>query len=180
MELRFMKWCDSSEKILQWSSEEVIIPYISPIDNKRHRYFPDFLIQTAKGWFLIEVKPQIESRPPKKKLVEKLNLKKKRRYMKSVRTWLVNEAKWEAAKKVCEVKGLTFEIPKVYEIKERNVSSGLRGIRRSIRDKDFIIPQFKAIKIFAINIVFLSIIQLAFSESLIYTKKKPNLSKEII
>jgi len=110
MELRFMKWCDSSEKILKWSSEEVVIPYISPIDNKRHRYFPDFLIQTAKGWFLIEVKPQIESRPPKKKLVEKLNLKKKRRYMKSVRTWLVNEAKWIAAKKVCEVEGWTFEI----------------------------------------------------------------------
>ena len=110
MELRFMKWCDSSEKILQWSSEEVVIPYISPIDNKRHRYFPDFLIQTAKGWFLIEVKPQIESRPPKKKLVEKLNLKKKRRYMKSVRTWLVNEAKWNAAKKVCDVEGWTFEI----------------------------------------------------------------------
>ena len=110
MELRFMKWCDSSEKILQWSSEEVVIPYISPIDNKRHRYFPDFLIQTAKGWFLIEVKPQIESRPPKKKLFENLNLKKKRRYMKSVRTWLVNEAKWNAAKKVCEVEGWTFEI----------------------------------------------------------------------
>ena len=110
MELRFMKWCDSSEKILQWSSEEVVIPYISPIDNKRHRYFPDFLIQTAKGWFLIEVKPQIESRPPKKKLVENLNLKKKRRYMKSVRTWVVNEAKWIAAKKVCEVEGWTFEI----------------------------------------------------------------------
>jgi hypothetical protein len=110
MELRFMKWCDSSEKILKWSSEEVVIPYISPIDNKRHRYFPDFLIQTAKGWFLIEVKPQIESRPPKRKLVEKLNLKKKRRYMKSVRTWLVNEAKWNAAKKVCEVEGWTFEI----------------------------------------------------------------------
>ena len=110
MELRFMKWCDSSEKILKWSSEEVVIPYISPIDNKRHRYFPDFLIQTEKGWFLIEVKPQVESRPPKKKLVENLNLKKKRRYMKSVRTWLVNEAKWIAAKKVCEVEGWTFEI----------------------------------------------------------------------
>jgi len=110
MELRFMKWCDSSEKILQWSSEEVVIPYISPIDNKRHRYFPDFLIQTAKGWFLIEVKPQIESRPPKKKLVEYLNLKKKRRYMKSVRTWVVNEAKWNAAKKVFDVEGWTFEI----------------------------------------------------------------------
>ena len=57
-----MKWCDSDEKCLQWSSEEVVIPYISPIDNKRHRYFPDFLIQTSKGWFLIEVKPQVETK----------------------------------------------------------------------------------------------------------------------
>ena len=40
-----------------------------------------------------------------------------------------------------------MEFGKVYEIKERNISSGLRGIRRSIRDKEFIIPQFKAIKI---------------------------------
>ena len=110
MELRFMKWCDSSEKILQWSSEEVVIPYISPIDNKRHRYFPDFLIQTAKGWFLIEVKPQIESRPPKKKLVEKLDLKKKRRYMKSVRTWLINEAKWKAAKEFCADRRWEFKV----------------------------------------------------------------------
>ena len=110
MELRFMKWCDSSEKILQWSSEEVVIPYISPIDNKRHRYFPDFLIQTAKGWFLIEVKPQVESRPPKKKLVEKLDLKKKRRYMKSVRTWLVNEAKWKAAMTYCEARNWNWKI----------------------------------------------------------------------
>ena len=110
MELRFMKWCDSSEKILQWSSEEVVIPYISPIDNKRHRYFPDFLIQTAKGWFLIEVKPSIESKPPKKLVVETLTLKKKRRYKRAVRTWLINEAKWEAAKKVCEIEGWKFQI----------------------------------------------------------------------
>ena len=108
MELRFMKWCDTSEKILQWSSEEVVIPYISPIDNKRHRYFPDFLIQTSKGWFLIEVKPQVETKPPKKLIVETLTLKKKRRYNKAVRTWLVNEAKWKAAKTVCNVQGWTF------------------------------------------------------------------------
>ena len=110
MELRFMKWCDSSEKIFQWNSEEVVIPYISPIDNKRHRYFPDFLIQTEKGWFLIEVKPSIESKPPKKLVVETLTLKKKRRYKRSVRTWLVNEAKWTAAKKVCEIEGWEFQI----------------------------------------------------------------------
>ena len=98
MELRFMKWCDNNEKILKWSSEEIVIPYISPIDNKKHRYFPDFLIQTTKGWILIEVKPQIQTKPPKKILMEKVTLKKRRRYVRAVRTWLVNEAKWKAAK----------------------------------------------------------------------------------
>ena len=110
MERRFMEWCDSNDKCYKWSSEEVVIPYISPIDNKQHRYFPDFLIQTSKGWFLIEVKPLTQSRPPKKLVVENLELKKKRRYIKSVQTWLVNEAKWKAATKVCEKKGWSFQI----------------------------------------------------------------------
>ena len=110
MERIFMEWCDSKDKCYKWSSEEVVIPYISPIDNKQHRYFPDFLIQTPKGWFLIEVKPLTQSRPPKKLVVENLELKKKRRYIKSVQTWLVNEAKWKAATKVCEKKGWSFQI----------------------------------------------------------------------
>tara|TARA_Y100001936_G_C16089149_1_gene684426 strand:- start:3163 stop:3612 length:450 start_codon:yes stop_codon:yes gene_type:complete len=110
MERRFMEWCDSNDKCYKWSSEEVVIPYISPIDNKQHRYFPDFLIQTPKGWFLIEVKPLTQSRRPKKLVVENLELKKKRRYIKSVQTWLVNEAKWKAATKVCEKKGWSFQI----------------------------------------------------------------------
>jgi hypothetical protein len=104
MELNFMKWCDKSEKVLKWCSEEVIIPYISPMDKKRHRYFPDFLIQTIDGdWTLIEVKPQVQSKPPKKLLVENLTPKKKRRYYNAVQTWLVNEAKWKAAEQLCKV-----------------------------------------------------------------------------
>ena len=110
MELNFMKWCERSEKVLKWNSEEVVIPYISPMDKKRHRYFPDFLIQTNKGWTLIEVKPLVQTKPPKKILIEKVTLKKKRRYVKAVQTWLVNEAKWQAAKKVCEVNGWKFEL----------------------------------------------------------------------
>ena len=110
MELNFMKWCERSEKVLKWNSEEVVIPYISPMDKKRHRYFPDFLIQTNKGWTLIEVKPLVQTKPPKKILIEKVTLKKKRRYVKAVKTWLVNEAKWNAAKKVCEVNGWKFEL----------------------------------------------------------------------
>ena len=110
MELNFMKWCERSEKVLKWNSEEVVIPYISPMDKKRHRYFPDFLIQTNKGWTLIEVKPLVQTKPPKKILIEKVTLKKKRRYVKAVKTWLVNEAKWNAAKKVCEVNGWKWSI----------------------------------------------------------------------
>ena len=110
MELNFMKWCERSEKVLKWNSEEVVIPYISPMDKKRHRYFPDFLIQTNKGWTLIEVKPLIQTKPPKKILIEKVTLNKKRRYVKAIKTWLVNEAKWNAAKKVCEVNGWKFEL----------------------------------------------------------------------
>ena len=67
-ERRFMVYCDRNENILEWGSEEFIVPYKSPVDGKVHRYFPDFLIQTDKGWFLIEVKPSIESKPPKKSL----------------------------------------------------------------------------------------------------------------
>ncbi len=110
MELNFMKWCERSEKVLKWNSEEVVIPYISLMDKKKHRYFPDFLIQTNKGWTLIEVKPLVQTKPPKKILIEKVTLKKKRRYVKAVKTWLVNEAKWNAAKKVCEVNGWKFEL----------------------------------------------------------------------
>ena len=61
-EVRFMKWCDLNDGVLQWGSEEVVIPYISPMDNKQHRYFVDFFIQvkTKDGVikkYLIEVKP---------------------------------------------------------------------------------------------------------------------------
>lgn len=110
LEKRFMIFCDTNSKILQWSSEEVIIPYISPIDNRKHRYFPDFLIQTNNEWILIEVKPASQSRPPKKRLLEEMSVKQKRRYVKSVQTWLVNEAKWNAAKQYCQKKGWKFQI----------------------------------------------------------------------
>ena len=109
-ERKFMVYLDTNPDITEWGSEEIVIPYVSPLDGKRHRYFPDFLIQTPKGWFLIEVKPLTQSRPPKKLVVENLELKKKRRYIKSVQTWLVNEAKWKAATKVCEKKGWSFQI----------------------------------------------------------------------
>ena len=46
-ELKFMHWADESKNVLEWSSEELVIPYLSPLDNKMHRYFVDFKIKTA-------------------------------------------------------------------------------------------------------------------------------------
>ena len=48
-ELKFMRWCDGNVNILKWSSEEVVIPYKSPIDNRYHRYFPDFYVKMKSG-----------------------------------------------------------------------------------------------------------------------------------
>ena len=99
-----MKYLDRQPNVLSWSSEEVIIPYKSPIDNKWHRYYPDFWVKTKQGETLVEIKPKKQTRPPK------LNPKNKRRYLNEVKTWGINEAKWKAAVSVCETKGWTWQI----------------------------------------------------------------------
>ena len=69
-ERKFMVYCDNSDNILEWGSEEIIIPYLSPWDGKIHRYFPDFYIKVKQSSggikkFIIEVKPKNQTRPPK-------------------------------------------------------------------------------------------------------------------
>ena len=70
-ELKFMKYCDTTPSILKWSSEEIAIPYKSPVDNRVHRYFPDFYVKVRESsgkivHKLIEVKPSKQTVPPKK------------------------------------------------------------------------------------------------------------------
>ena len=36
-ERKFMVYCDSNTNILEWGSEEIALPYRSPLDNKVHR-----------------------------------------------------------------------------------------------------------------------------------------------
>jgi len=108
-ELRFMNYCDTNTSILEWSSEEVVIPYVSPIDGRTHRYFVDFYckIKNKNGEVektLIEIKPKKFTKPPqKKKRVTKT-------YLNEVRQWGVNTAKWNAAKKWATKKGMKFII----------------------------------------------------------------------
>ena len=107
-ELRFMKYCDKTPNILEWSSEEVIIPYRG-LDRRVHRYFPDFWIKykNAKGQIvkeIIEVKPKAQTKKPTKKG------KHYGKYLREARTYAINQAKWEAAEEYCLDRGYKFRI----------------------------------------------------------------------
>ena len=103
-ELKFMNYLDRQPEVISWSSEEIIIPYKSPIDNRFHRYYPDFWVKTLKGESLIEIKPKRQTLPPKE------NPKHRRRYLKEVKTWGINSAKFAAAEQFCKSKGWEWRI----------------------------------------------------------------------
>ena len=104
-----MVYFDQNPSVLKWSSEEVIVPYKSPIDGRWHRYFPDFLIRVRNKegmteTILIEVKPLKETREPKKRN------RVTKQYLYEVRTWGINNAKWKAAKEYCKDRKWKFMI----------------------------------------------------------------------
>lgn len=108
-ELRVMKYLDENPNVIEWKSEEIAIPYISPVDNRRHRYFPDFIVKVRRAngsthTLMLEVKPKAQTIEPK---VQK---KKTKRYITEVVTWGVNQAKWAAAKEYCLDKGWEFKL----------------------------------------------------------------------
>jgi hypothetical protein len=108
-EKKVMDWCDTNSKVVSWSSEETIIPYVSPIDNKVHRYFVDFYVEAVgrdgeTKVMLLEVKPRAQTQEPK------TQKRRTKRYITEVMTWGVNQAKWEAARKYCQHKGWEFKL----------------------------------------------------------------------
>mgnify|MGYP001381881810 FL=1 len=108
-ERKFMVYCDKNENILEWGSEEIAIPYRSPLDNRIHRYFPDFYIKykDANGKIkrsLIEVKPFRQTQQPP--ILEK----KTKGYIYEVAEYAKNQAKWRAAKEFCDDRRWEFKI----------------------------------------------------------------------
>ena len=104
-ERKFMVYCDNNDNILEWGSETVIIPYVSPWDGKVHRYFPDFIIKTKKGKrFMIEIKPSKYLKPPKP------GKRKTRRFFGEQVEFIRNQSKWKAAVKYCEDQNMQFKI----------------------------------------------------------------------
>jgi len=108
-ERKFMYWVDHNQNILKWASEEIWIPYLSPLDQRVHRYFPDFYIKykDSKGTIkesLIEVKPkrQVEGPKPQKRVTQK--------QMYEIKEFAKNQAKWKAAKEFCADRKWEFQI----------------------------------------------------------------------
>jgi hypothetical protein len=108
-ECRVMEWLDRNPDIISWASEELTVPYISPVDGRWHRYFPDFLVKvrTKDGklrTMMIEVKPKKQTKSPEPQK------RKTKQYINEVVTWGVNQAKWKAAEEYCSDRGWEFHI----------------------------------------------------------------------
>jgi len=105
LERRFMRYCDLSENVIFWSSEELSIIYRNPIDKKIHRYFPDFIIKMKTGKrYMIEIKPDRQTRPPKKPK------RQTKSFMRESLEYVKNQAKWKAAQYYCEDNDLEFKL----------------------------------------------------------------------
>jgi len=107
-ERKFCKWCDLNSNVLSWASEEFSIPYVSPVDRKVHRYFPDYLVKVREQndkvkTYVVEVKPKKQTLPPKQ-----TTKKRSRTYINEVKTYAVNQAKWKAAEEFCLDNGVKF------------------------------------------------------------------------
>jgi hypothetical protein len=114
-ETQFANWCDMNPSIVKWSSEETVVPYRCPTDNRIHRYFIDFKItvKTAKGntkTYLVEVKPAKQCSPPE------FPGRKTKRYLVESATFIKNQAKWKAAKEYALDRGWEFKIITEYDL----------------------------------------------------------------
>jgi len=108
-ERKFCMWADRKDSVVSWASEEINIPYISPKDNRVHRYYPDFLIKVKENnnrikTYVVEVKPKKQTLPPKKRK----NITKS--YIYECQTYAVNQAKWKAASEFCKDNRIEFKI----------------------------------------------------------------------
>ena len=108
-ETRFASWCDKSDHVIKWKSEETVVPYRSPIDDRIHRYFIDFTITIKDrhdqlNTYLVEIKPKVQTQPPKFKG------RRTKRYQTEKKAYIINTAKWKAAEQYALDRGQKFII----------------------------------------------------------------------
>ena len=108
-ERKFMVYCDKNTNVLEWNSEEIAIPYRSPLDNRVHRYFPDFYMKVKESNgviknYIVEVKPLKQTTPPKKPK------RQTRGYIREAYEYARNQAKWKVAKEFCKDRRWEFKV----------------------------------------------------------------------
>ncbi len=108
LELKFFRFCDDNINVIKWGSENVIVPYISPVDGRVHRYIIDCYVVIKEGnkttKYLVEIKPY------KQTIIPTTKYKKKEHLLYEQKQYSVNVAKWEHARKYCQKNGMNFLI----------------------------------------------------------------------
>ena len=107
-EVRVMKYLDENDGVVWWASEEMNVKYISPVDGRVHRYFPDFVVKVRRKdnsstIFMLEVKPEAQTKLRQPKRVTK-------QYINEAATYTVNQAKWKYAEEFCKDHGWVFRV----------------------------------------------------------------------
>jgi len=107
-EVRVMKYLDENDGVVWWASEEMNVKYISPVDGRVHRYFPDFVVKVRRKdnsstIFMLEVKPEAQTKLRQPKRVTK-------QYINEAATYAINQAKWKYAEEFCKDHGWVFRV----------------------------------------------------------------------
>ena len=106
-ELKMLKYLDSHPDVISYASEEFFIPYLSPVDNKLHKYYPDMLVRRKNKQgiietLVVEIKPKHQTQATKTKNKQKL--------LYESATFAINQAKWKAAENFCADRKWKFVI----------------------------------------------------------------------
>jgi len=123
LEKKYMLQLDTNPQIKFWNSEEISIPYYITIqrpdgkyellDNKPHRYFLDFYVETIQGnKFLVEVKPYSQTHKPRNSAK-----KNSKTLLNEHLVFAKNDSKWRAAKRYAEENHMSFIILTERDIK---------------------------------------------------------------
>ena len=113
-EKKMMTFCDMNERIMKWSSENIQIPYLNPVENAIKIYNIDFYFQVRQDDnsiknIIAEVKP---SKKLEKPMLPTTRLTEKRieAHNYQMKEYVTNVYKFQAAKKWAEERGWEFMI----------------------------------------------------------------------
>lgn len=102
-ERQVFRWLEENPDVIEWNSEDVVIPYVCATDKKRHKYFIDIYFKTKDNKkYLIEIKPKKETQPPKP------SNRRTKKYLNEALTYAKNQSKWSAAQVFAKDNGATF------------------------------------------------------------------------